>query len=379
MSEVRFPFLDLRDANAPFQRQLAEATARVVASGRYIGGPENDVFELELARLCCAEHAVGVSNGLDALRLALRAAVEIGRLRSGDGVAVAANTYVASVLAITDAGLRPVLVDPDETTMNLSARGLARAIDSGAVTAVMPVHLYGRVAWDDQMDRMAREHALFVIEDVAQAVGATVELERGRVSAGAIGNVGAFSFYPTKNVGALGDAGAVVTSDSDIAGTVRAMSNYGSDRRYHNIYRGFNCRLDPLQAAVLNVKLPHIDAINGSRRSKAAIYDSLIRHPQVVKPLFDSRFPQSMVWHQYVVRHPRRDLFRQWLAEHGVQTDVHYATPPHRQPCYAALPHGELPVTELLASEVVSLPIAESTSVDDARQIAQIINSMPRC
>lgn len=376
---MRYPFLDLAKVNAPYITELEEAALRVVRSGRYVGGPEVEAFEAELSSMTGAPYIIGVSNGLDALRLILRSYMVLGRLHEGDGVIVPANTYIASVLAITDAGLRPVLVEPDPTTLNLDTRKAAEAVGPDT-RAIMPVHLYGRVCWDDRLATLAREKNLIVIEDVAQAIGAratTQGLNGGRM-AGTLGDAGAFSFYPTKNTGALGDAGAVATADPELAHTVRALANYGSDTRYHNIYAGFNCRLDPLQAAMLRVKLPHTERENADRFARALAYHRTIDRPDIIKPLM-SPAVTDCAWHQYVVRVTggKRDLMQRLLKAEGVGTDIHYATPPHQQPCYARLDHGPLPITERLAAEVLSLPIATGTTVEDAAEIARIINSIP--
>lgn len=371
-----YPFLDLATVNAPFMDEIRRAVDRVVTGGRYIGGEEVALLEDNLVRLARAPYAVAVSNGLDALRLILRAYIVTGRLHPGDEVIVPANTYIASVLAITDCRLIPVLVEPDAATLNIDSRLIEAAV-TPRTRAIMTVHLYGRTAWDPLMADIARRHSLIVIEDNAQAIGAEATCDglfNSRMT-GALGHAGAFSFYPTKNIGAMGDAGAVVTHDRLLADTVRALANYGSDRRYHNIYAGFNCRLDPIQAAVLNVKLPHTADENAYRRTIAAAYQQSITHPEVTRPQWTPG--NDHVWHQYVIATPRRDALRAYLADNGVQTDVHYATPPHMQPCYASLPHGPLPVTERLASQVISLPVTRCTSPADASAIADIINAFP--
>ena len=373
-----YPFLDLGELNRPYMAELSQAAVRVIESGRYIGGPEVENFEKALGELTGAPYIIGVSNGLDALRLILQGYVELGRLSEGDEVIVPANTYIASVLAISDAGLRPVLVEPDIRTMNLDPRKAAEAV-TPRTRAVMPVHLYGRAAWDEQLLRTVRENNLFVVEDCAQSIGAraTVPGLFGTVMTGSLGHAGAFSFYPTKNTGALGDAGAVATHDEELACTVRALANYGSDRRYHNIYRGFNCRLDPMQAAMLNVKLPHTERENADRFARALAYSRTIDREDVVTPLM-SQSVTDCVWHQYVIRVKggKRDLMQRLLKAEGVDTDIHYAVPPHLQPCYATLPHSPLPITERLASEILSLPIAGGVTVEDAAEIARIINGI---
>lgn len=365
----QIPFLDLAAVNAPYADRLHAAAARVIDSGRFVGGAEVESFEAELAAFTGTKYAVGTANGLDALRLILRAYIELGRLAPGDEVIVAANTYIASVLAITDCGLRPVLVEPDPRTLNLDTSRIEAAV-TPRTRAVMPVHLYGRACHDAALQELADRLGLIVVEDNAQAIGARSALDGRRT--GALGHAAAFSFYPTKNVGALGDAGAVTTDDEALAKAVRALANYGSDRRYHNIYKGLNSRLDPLQAAFLRVKLPHTDDENGLRRRLAAVYESEIDSRAVGKPLFTG---DDMVWHQYVIMTEDRDGLRQFLSDHGVGTDVHYAVPPHRQPCYADMCGlTALPVTEHLADRVLSLPIARGTSEDDARRVASLIN-----
>lgn len=379
MKNYRFPFLDLGEINRGYYSGLCEAAERVIASGRYIGGEEVERLECEMAEMCRAPYAVGVSNGLDALRLIMTAWVETGLLSRGDGVIVAANTYIASILAIIHSGLRPVLVDPDERTFNLSAESVEKAcVAEGGVKAVMPVHLYGRVAWDKDLREIVTRKELLVIEDAAQAIGAIAPGPGlfGSRHAGALGHAGAFSFYPTKNIGALGDGGIVVTHSKRIADTVRALANYGKTSQYRNEYAGFNCRLDPLQAAMLRVKLGDTRNVNARRFERAVAYNNVISHPLVIKPEITPQVTDQ-VWHQYVVRIPegRRDRMRLYLADNGVETALHYPVPPHCQPCLRSLPHSPLPVTEKLASEILSLPISDCTTVADAAAIGRIINS----
>ena len=372
----KYPFLDLKTANQQYMTALRRAATDVIDSGRYIGGVEVEMLNIQMAELCQAPHAIGVSNGLDALRLIFEAYKAMGRLKEGDEVIVPTNTFIATVLALTHAGLKPVLVDPDEATMNLSAEGIATAMTEN-VKAVVLVHLFGRVCWDDDIAQIIRENNLIAIEDAAQAIGARSAADGlfGSRQAGALCHAGAFSFYPTKNIGALGDAGAVITHDSELAATVSALANYGSDRRYHNIYAGFNCRLDPIQAAMLRVKISDTDNANARRFARAVAYNRHIKHPEIILPKIPA-LPMECVWHQYVIRvaAEKRDAFREFLLENGVETDVHYPVPVHLQPCYASLPHGLLPISEKLALESVSLPIGDHISEMDAREIAEIIN-----
>lgn len=364
----RHPFLDLKAANSPIIDELQAAAARVIAAGRYIGGEEVEAFQRELAAAVGTSRAVGVSNGLDALRLIFRAYIELGRLKPGDEVIVPSNTYIASVLAVTDCGLKPVFVEPDPTTFNLDARNIPAAVTS-RTRAILPVHLYGRVV--DLPSELSEN--FIIVEDNAQAIGASL---RG-TPAGALGHAAAFSFYPTKNVGALGDAGAVTTSDCELADTIAALSNYGSDYRYHNIYAGLNCRLDTLQAALLRVKLPHIAAESRRRQLLAAYYCTEINNPSLILPEIPAD-PNEHVWHQFVVRVPlgKRDDFRAHMLDAGIETDVLYPTPPHLQPCYAPL-YGSLrlPVATELAAEVVSLPIGPNTDPNAAARVVRAANS----
>lgn len=380
MSSFRFPFLDLATVNQPFAGQITEALTRVADSGRYIGGPEVDTFEQLLAAQCGSKHSVGVSNGLDALRLILRAYIELGVMKPGDEVIVPANTYIASVLAVTDNGLVPVYAEPDPRTMNLDTSRLGDYL-TPRTRAVMTVHLYGRTCFDQALVDFANANNLKIIEDNAQAIGAQSYIPGlgGSHHTGALGHAGAFSFYPTKNIGAIGDAGAVTTDDADLAAVIKALRNYGSDRQYHNIYAGLNCRLDPIQAAVLSAKLPYTDSENSLRRDIARIYDAEISNPLIVKPLFADDF--SSVWHQYVVQVEDRDRFRDYLAANGVETAVHYPTPPFLQPCYNSACRSVadyktlFPIAIKLSQTVVSLPISRCTSPDDALQISAIINA----
>ncbi len=374
---IRYPFLDLGTINAPFADALKEAAARVIDSGRFVGGDEVASFEKELAAATGTKYAVGVSNGLDALRLIFKAYLELGRLAVGDEVIVPANTYIASVLAVTDAGLTPVFVEPSVDTLNIDSALIENAV-TPRTKAILTVHLYGRAAFDATMAEVARRHGLLVVEDNAQAIGALADVagRGGCRNTGALGDAAAFSFYPTKNLGALGDAGAVTTDDRALADTVRALANYGSDRRYHNIYEGYNCRLDPIQAAFLRAKLPYLSRENEHRRRIAAIYDAEIVHPDLKKPMLAQ--PDTSVWHQYVVLSPERDSLQAYLTENGVGTDIHYAVPPHRQPCYSRYAGLDLPVTDRIAAECLSLPISSCTSEDDARDIAKIINDFKK-
>lgn len=372
----RVEFLNLALENKPFENELQKAAKRVIDSGRFIGGEEVHLLENDLCEKFYAKHAVGVASGLDALTIGLRAAIITGHLKEGDKVMVPANTYIASFLAITNAGLIPVPVDPDETTYNLTGDIVELNMSSG-IKAIMPVHLYGRAAWDEKMARLAKEHNLLVIEDAAQSIGARAK-SKGLFNSyytGALGHIGALSFYPTKNIGALGDAGAIITSITEIAEAAKALGNYGSKKRYDNLYIGYNSRLDPLQAAFIRVKLKHIDQLNADRFANVVAYNNTINNPLIIKPILDPVLTDN-VWHQYVIRCEERDRLRKFLADNGVETDIHYPTPPHKQPCYRnQFANHHLPVTEKLANEVISLPVAPATiNVKTSSDVGRLIN-----
>lgn len=369
----QYEFLPLGVVNEPYRQAIQSKIDSVLDKGWYLNGEFGKQVEAQLSSLTKMPWAVACSNGLDALRLIFRGYKELGVMRDGDEVIVQANTYIASVLAISDNGLRPVLVDADIDTLNMDFSKIEERITE-RTRAIMVVHLYGAPCWSDSLAGIARKHNLKIVEDNAQAIGATTTCRglNGTGITGGLGDAAAFSFYPTKNVGAMGDAGAVTTNDEALADAVRAIANYGSDRRYHNIYQGLNCRMDELQAAVLSVKLQHLADISGARRRNAAVYDREIANPLLRKP---KKLPGN-VWHQYVVlvANGRRDEFRKFLSDNGVPTDVHYAVPPHLQPCYAGLANSALPVAERIAAECVSIPIAEHLSETDISEISEIIN-----
>lgn len=368
-----YPFLDLALANAPIMEELQDTACHVIKSGRYLRGEQTALLEQEIAQLCEVKHCTAVSNGIDALRLILRAYKEMGILHEDDKVIVPANTYVATVLAVSDNCLIPCLCEPREDTMNIDSDNL-QSLLSPSIKAIMPVHLYGTPCWDEKLVETAQLYNLKIIEDNAQAIGAKTNVAgmNGTRTTGGLGDAAALSFYPTKNLGALGDAGAVLTNDDELAAIVRAIANYGSDRRYHNIYVGLNCRMDEIQAAMLRVKLKYLPQETARRQHIARVYSDSINNELVKTPVIFNDMEQ--VWHQYVVRVKNRDNFRTFLKEHGVGTDIHYATPPHLQPCYQQFKSYKLPITQLLANEVVSLPIAHPINAESAKEIAQIIN-----
>lgn len=344
------PFLSLKDINARHADELKAAAARVIDSGWYVLGEELAAFEQAFADYCGVRHAIGVGNGLDALTLILRAYKELGALHEGDEVIVPGNTFIASFLAITENRLVPVPVEPDPATFNLDPACVAAAIGP-RTRAIMAVHLYGQLADMPALLALARQHHLLLIEDAAQAHGA---MHRGR-KAGAFGHAAGFSFFPAKNLGALGDGGAVVTNDTRLATRVAALRNYGSELKYQHLYQGVNSRLDELQAALLRVKLNYLDDDIARRRRVAQRYREGIDHPHIRLPTVPHEAQHA--WHLFVVRCARRDALQQHLATHGIHCQVHYPVPPHRQLAYPALRDIRLPVTERLHEEVLSLPI----------------------
>lgn len=370
----QYTFLNLGTINQQYNTAIKDAVNRVIDSGRYIGGENVTRFEENLSTLCGVPYTIGVSNGLDALRLIFRGYIELGIMQPGDEVIVPANTYIASVLAISDNGLKPIFVEPKLDTYNLDSSLIEKAI-TPRTRAIMTVHLYGRVAWDEKLTNIAKKYNLKIIEDNAQAIGATSLCDGLYEShtTGALGDAAGFSFYPTKNIGALGDAGAVTTHDNQLAEIVTALRNYGSDYQYHNKYTGLNCRLDPIQAAILNVKLPFLREENKYRQSIANIYNSEINNSAIIKPLECS--DNEMVWHQYIVRVANREHFRNYMTQNSVETAIHYPIPPHLQPCYKQYNNLKLPIAEKIANEVVSLPITRCTSIQDAIEISNIINN----
>jgi dTDP-4-amino-4,6-dideoxygalactose transaminase len=356
------PFLNLQAINARHADELKAAAARVIDSGWYILGQELTAFEQEFARYCGVRHAIGVGNGLDALSLILRAYKELGALHDGDEVIVPANTFIASFLAITENRLVPVPVEPDPASFNIDPMRVAAAIGS-RTRAIMAVHLYGQLADMPALTDLAQRHHLLLIEDAAQAHGATSDGRR----AGAFGHAAGFSFFPAKNLGALGDGGAVVTNDTVLADRVAALRNYGSDVKYRHLYQGINSRLDELQAALLRVKLKYLDDDIAHRRHIALRYREGIHHPQIQLPIVQSE--EQHVWHLFVVRCAQRDALQRHLQAHGIHSQVHYPIPPHRQSAYPALRDLPLPLTDRLHQEVLSLPVGPTLRDEDADRV----------
>lgn len=361
------PFLNLKSINAQYADELKEAFTRVLDSGWYIMGNELSAFEAEFASYCGAKHAIGVANGLDALVLVLRAWKELGKLQAGDEVIVQANTYIASILAITENDLVPVLVEPDPETFNLDSARVLAAITS-KTKAILPVHLYGQLSPMPELLAIAQQYQLLVLEDCAQAHGAEFAGRR----AGNWGDAAGFSFYPGKNLGALGDGGAITTNDDELAQTLKALRNYGSHKKYENLYQGVNSRLDELQAALLRVKLPHLPAETARRQEIALAYRQCIQNPLIVLPAV--RDELQHVWHLFVIRTEYRAQLQSWLNEKGVQTLIHYPIPPHQQKAYNSWADLSLPMTEQLHQQVLSLPLDPTMSQQDIQTVIDAVN-----
>ena len=362
-------FLDLQKTTALHGQEIQQAVSQVVSSGWYLQGLANQTFEHHFAQYIGTKHCVGVANGLDALIWIYRAYVEMGVMKPGDEVIVPANTYIASILALTENGLKPVLVEPRRDTLEIAPEQVEAAITS-RTRSILIVHLYGRCAYTDRIGQLCQEHGLKLVEDNAQAHGC--RHTDGRRT-GSIGHASGHSFYPGKNLGALGDGGAVTTDDDELAACIRALANYGSQRKYVFKYKGRNSRLDEIQAAVLDVKLAYLDADNRQRQQIAAYYYDHLSHPLVELPV---RLPDAQnVYHIFPILSPQRDKLQQYLTEKGVQTLIHYPIPPHKQECYREWNTLSLPVTERIHDEELSLPIGPAMTMEEVREVVEIINS----
>jgi dTDP-4-amino-4,6-dideoxygalactose transaminase len=362
------PFLNLKEINAQYAEELKEACSRVIDSGWYLMGKELEQFEKQFSQYCGTKYCVGVANGLDALTLTLRAWKELGKLQDGDEVIVQANTYIASILAITENNLTPVLVEPHEATFNLCPNIVEKAI-TPKTKVILPVHLYGQISPMPELMKIAEKHNLLVLEDCAQAHGAEINVKK----AGNWGNAGAFSFYPGKNLGALGDAGAVTTNDSQLAETIKALGNYGSKKKYKNIYQGVNSRLDEIQAAMLSVKLLHLDNETQRRQKVAKYYLDNIKNDLITLPEITT--VESHVWHLFVIKTQYRQGLSDYLLGNGIQTLIHYPLPPHKQEAYASYSDLSLPITELIHDQVLSLPMGPTLSNDEVKKVVKVINN----
>lgn len=379
-SEIRkVPFVPLKEMHDSIRPVLHEAARRVIDSGCYINGPETEAFSHEISEVLGLHNVVPVSNGLDALRLIIRGYIEAGNIRPGDEVLIPSNTYIASLLPLMEFSLKPVLVRPSLSTFGIDWEAAEKLV-TDKTRALLTVHLYGTPSWDFEIADRLREKGIIIIEDNAQAIGAAISnpATGRKFFTGALGDAAAFSFYPTKNIGALGDAGLVATKGPELAATVKSLANYGSTERYKNRYVGFNCRMDELQAAILRYKLTKLSDTTARRQRSAEHYDRLINHPAVAKPSF--LIGTEQVWHQYVVRTSLRAELRKHLADHGVATDVHYPVSLFNQECVKSFrpPLEEIGDTaensQLLSDSLISLPIAD-VSKEDIEYISELINN----
>ena len=365
---MNIPFLSLKDVTALHGEEINEAVNRVVNSGWYLQGEENKRFEENYAKYIGTDHCVGVGNGLDALIWIYRAYIEMGVMKPGDEVIVPANTYIASILAITENNLVPVLVEPRPETFEIDDDRIEAAI-TDRTKSILIVHLYGRCAYTDKIGDLCMKYNLKLVEDNAQAHGCQFRDKR----TGSLGDAAGHSFYPGKNLGALGDAGAVTTDDKDLADCIRALANYGSQKKYVFKYKGKNSRLDEIHAAVLDVKLRHLDEDNKHRQEIAKFYYENINNPLIKLPMRLN--DENNVYHIFPVLSERRDELQQYLTENGVQTLIHYPIPLHKQECYQEWNNLSLPITERIHFQELSLPISPVMTMNEARQVVALLNS----
>ncbi len=360
------PFLDLKNVNTQYRDELVAACIKVIDSGWYVQGNECAEFEKEFANYCGVKYAVGVANGLDALILILRAYKELGVMSDGDEIIVPSNTYIASILAISENNLIPILVEPDIDTYLINPHKIEVKI-TNKTKAIMPVHLYGQTCDMSAIGKIAKQYNLKVIEDSAQSHGAYYKNKKS----GNLGDVSGFSFYPGKNLGALGDAGAVTTNDEQLANAIRALGNYGSHRKYENLYQGVNSRLDEMQAAMLRVKLRYLDDEIQKRKTIADYYLNNIKNKNIILP----EIKTDSVWHLFVVRVKNRNKLQEYLLDNNIQTLIHYPIPPHKQNAYNKFNNESYPISEQIHNEILSLPISGVQSFENTQRIVEIVNS----
>ncbi|HEC1752048.1 TPA: DegT/DnrJ/EryC1/StrS family aminotransferase [Campylobacter lari] len=354
-------FLDLHKINARFEDEIKDKINEVINSGWYILGKQCVNFEINFAKYCGVKHCIGVANGLDALRIIVKAY----GFSKDDEIIVPANTYIASILAITDNLCKPILIEPDINTYNINAKSIEEKI-TNKTKAIMVVHLYGQVCNMEPIYALAKKYNLKIIEDCAQAHGANFKGKK----VGSLGDVAGFSFYPGKNLGALGDAGCITTNDDLLASKIRALANYGSHKKYENLYAGLNSRLDELQAGILDIKLKHLDSDNQKRKEIADFYMKNIKNENIILPKIDI----DHVWHLFVIRTKFRDKLQKYLNENNIQTIIHYPIPPHKQECYKGFNNLSLPITEQIHNEVLSIPISPVMTQDEIKQVVEVIN-----
>jgi len=392
---MKIKFLDLQKINNQYADELKKVSSEVIDSGWYLLGERVKKFESELAHFIGTKHAIACANGLDALRLILKAYIELGVMNVGDEIIVPANTYIATILAITDNRLKPVLVEPNINTYNLDISLIEKFITK-RTKAILLVHLYGKVCWSEEIELIAKKHNLKIIEDNAQAIGAYYfpqnpprHAEPVEASAqfskrtGSLGNAAGFSFYPGKNLGALGDSGAVTTSDDELATIIRTLANYGSRQKYNNEFQGLNSRMDEIQAAFLSVKLKHIDTENNLRNKVANYYCENIKNTKIVLPensikerITNNSEPITLahVWHLFVIRTIERDNLQNYLTENGIQTLIHYPIPPHKQIAYKEWNNLSFPITETIHKQVLSLPISPVLTIQEVEYVVDVMN-----
>lgn len=361
-------FLDLKKINAPYELAFQEKLKSVLEAGWYVLGNEVNTFEANFANYCGAKHSIGVGNGLDALVLIFKGYIELGKLQKGDEVIVPANTYIASILAIIQADLIPVLVEPKLETYNINPNLIVEKITS-KTKAILVVHLYGQLAEMDAINQIAIDNNLLVIQDAAQAHGL---IYNQKWASKKLQSSVAYSFYPAKNLGALGDAGAITTDDEDLAKVIRNLRNYGSEKKYYNDFIGVNSRLDEIQAAFLNVKLPFLNRDNHRRREIAHRYISEIKNDKVILPFWDSS--ENHVFHLFVIRTQNRENLQQFLLENGIETMIHYPIPPHQQKAFWEWNQLSFPITEKIHNEVLSLPITPVMTDEEVYFVIEILN-----
>src|SRR5690554_5210929 len=361
-------FLDIKKITDQHLSEIHSAAARVIDSGWYLLGEEVNSFEKKYAQFTGSEYCIGVANGLDALRIILRAYIEMGVMQEGDEIIVPANTYIASIIAISDNRLVPVLVEPDINTYQIDENRIESAITS-KTKGIMIVHLYGQCAYTEKIGEICRIHNLKLIEDNAQATGCRF---KGKLT-GSLGDAAGHSFYPGKNLGALGDAGAITTNNQLLAETVRALANYGSNIKYIFDYKGYNSRLDEIQSAILKVKLPALDKDNQYRKEVAKYYLSHINHPDIILPEITDW--EAHVMHLFVIRSARRDDLLKHLKDNGIQTMIHYPIPPHKQKAYKEWNHLHFPITEKIHDEVLSLPVSQVICEEEFKKVVEVVNS----
>lgn len=356
-------FLDLKKINNRYREEIDSRIKNILDKGWYLQGEENENFTKNFANFCGTKFALGVANGLDALNLIIKAY----GFGNGDEIIVPANTYIATILAISENGCIPILVEPDIKTYNINPDSIEEKITT-KTKAIMVVHLYGQAVQMEKIWKIAKKYNLKIIEDSAQAHGAIYQENR----TGNLGDASGFSFYPGKNLGCMGDGGAVTTNDEELFNKIKAIANYGSDRKYHHIYKGVNSRLDEIQAAVLDVKLNHLDSDNNKRREISKYYRENIKNSKIILP--ETYDEKSHVWHIFAVRTQNRDEFQKYLSEKGIQTIIHYPTPPHKQGAYKEWNNLSFPITEEIHNTILSLPISPVMTDSEIEKVVEVVN-----